>query len=375
MKLFGINIDEGLKLFQKIHPKYKPAFDKFNRQQQALLALYFLPHKSKKQVLGVTRPRLIKWYCPFADQKDFPSGHRYCINVYAGCSHGCEYCYAQGYEPDKAKCKDHFKKKLMKDLTEIEELNLPAAPLHLSNSTDPLQPIEENYKLTLYTLQQLILHRKYFTSIVLLTKNPSALLKPEYLAILKKLKNQPNGHQNKDQFRKKQSNLRIEVSIAFSNQDDANFYDPGAPSIANRMQAVQGLRENNIPVVLRIDPLLPHDPLLYDKTLANFSLPDAQNLDVLEELIYFAVEANVLHIVYSVAKIVIPRHRPMSQTMRLLKQVYEHLAKPDKLIFRGGSWRLPEKIADKQIIEPFLKICDSYNMKAYFCKQNLLFTP
>ena len=376
MRLFDIDIEDGLELAERVNTKYKPVFDKLPPPQRAALAWYFLPHRSQKKILGVTRPRVVKWYCPFANQRDFPSGHRYCINVYAGCSHGCKYCYAQGYEPNETKCKDNFKKKLLRDLAEIEEFNLPPAPIHLSNSTDPLQPIEQQQKLTLYTLQQLLRYRKYFTSVVILTKNPSTLLKLQYLAVLRELTGLPEGHLNKSFFdNNSEPTLRIEASLAFSNQDDADFYDPGAPSIVNRMEALKQLRQNDIPVVLRIDPLLPRNPLPGDKSLADFQLPNAQSLPALEELIKFAAEHKMLHIVYSVAKIVAPRYKPIPEAIQQLKSVYEYVAKPDKLTFRGGSWRLPEIIAQKNIVKPFLEICDGFSMKAYFCKQNLLLTP
>jgi DNA repair photolyase len=376
MRLFDINIEDGSKLAKRVDTKYKPVFDKFPLAQRAAIALYFLPHKSQKEMLGVTRPRVVKWYCPFANQRDFPSGHRYCINVYAGCSHECKYCYAQGYEPDQARCKDDFKKKLLKDLSEIEEFNLPAAPVHLSNSTDPLQPIERQQKLTLYTLQQLLRYRQYFTSVVILTKNPSILLEPEYMAVLKKLVKLPEGHSHKSFFGNNfEPTLKIEASLAFANQDDADFYDLGAPSILNRKNALKQLRQNDIPVVLRIDPLLLRNPLPNGKLLADFQLPDAQSLADLEKLVKFTAELNILHIVYSVAKIVTPRYKPIPEAMQQLRQVYEYVAQPEKLIFRGGSWRLPEIIAQEHIVKPFLKICDTYRMKAYFCKQNLLLTP
>ena len=376
MRLFQIDTEEALEIAERVNTKYKPVFDKLPSTQRAAVALYFLPHKSQKEILGVTRPRVVKWYCPFANQKDFPTGHRYCINVYAGCSHKCKYCYAQGYEPNQARCKDNFKKKLLKDLEEIQEFNLPPAPVHLSNSSDPLQPIEQQQKLTLYTLQQLLRYRQYFTSVVILTKNPSTLLRPQYLAVLRDLAELPQGHLRKSFFDNNSiPPLRVEVSLAFSLQDHADFYDPGAPSIVNRTEALKQLRQNDIPVALRIDPLLPRNPLPDGKVLADFQLPDSQSLSALEELVRFAAENGVLRVVYSVAKIISLRYKPVPEAMQQLKQVYEYISKPDRLVFRGGSWRLPHHIAQKNIVKPFLKICKSHNMKAYFCKQNLLLTP
>jgi DNA repair photolyase len=375
MRLFCVDIEKGLEIAERVDAKYKSVFNKFPPSQRGAVALYFLPHKSQKEILGVTRPRVVKWYCPFADQRNFPSGHRYCINVYAGCSHKCKYCYAQGYEPSEAKCKDDFKNKLLKDLSEIEEFGLPPAPVHLSNSTDPLQPLEQQQKLTLYTLQQLLRYRRYFTSVVILTKNPSTLLKPEYISVLKGLARLSKEHLCKNFFEENAvPPLRIEVSLAFSDQNDADFYDAGAPPITNRIEALKQLSQIDIPVVLRIDPLLPRNPLPDGKLLADFKLPNAQGIPALEKLVRFAAENGVLHIVYSVAKVVAPRHKPIPEAMQQLKGVYDYIAKPGKLVFRGGCWRLPDNIAQEYIVKPFLEICKGHNIKAYFCKQNLLLT-
>ncbi|GAG21959.1 unnamed protein product, partial [marine sediment metagenome] len=121
--------------------------------------------------------------------------------------------------------------------------------------------------------------------------------------------------------------------------------------------------------------LLPRNRLPCDKSLADFQLPDAQSLASLEELIRFAAENQILHIVYSVAKIVAPRYKPIPEAIQKLKEVYEYMAKPDRLVFRGGAWRLPPDVAQKHIVKPFLEICENYDMKACFCKQNLLSTP
>lgn len=375
MKLFDIDFDYGLELAHRVDIKYKPVFDKYGDKQRAALAYYFLPHKSQKDVLGVNRPRVIKWYCPFADQRQFRSGHRYCINVYTGCSHQCEYCYAQGYEPRRAKCKDNYKSKLLKDLAELEEYDVPPAPVHLSNSTDPLQALELKHKMTLYTLKQLRKYRRFFTSIVILTKNPTLLTEPEYLEALESLVDLPLNHPSKEKFAEKSlPSLRIEASLAFCKEESAELYDPGAPSITQRMKAIEKLRSSGIAVVMRIDPLLPRNPLRGGKSLDDFQLPDVQSLEALEELVAFAAKSGVMHIVYSVAKIIIPRGKPFNKSMQRLKEVYEYIAEPEKLIFKGGSWRFPPA-AQEQIVRPFLDICRRYDIKAVGCKQNLITTP
>jgi hypothetical protein len=138
-------------LLERLDTKYAPAFERLTEAEQHGAALYFLPHASGKQTLSVTRPRVIKWYCPFADQKVFPSGIRYSINVYTGCEHGCQYCYVQGYSATKitnspAKCKDHFRRQLLKDLADLEKFDVPCTPVHLSNSTDAFGPIEKRFQ-------------------------------------------------------------------------------------------------------------------------------------------------------------------------------------------------------------------------------------
>jgi len=87
MGISGQGLAKGLSLAERVHPKYRPVFEMLSEADRAAVALYFLPHGSKKDLLDVSRPRVVKWYCPFADQREFPSGHRYCINVYAGCEH------------------------------------------------------------------------------------------------------------------------------------------------------------------------------------------------------------------------------------------------------------------------------------------------
>ena len=378
MNLFGscVDVEQGLLLAARVHRKYRPVFENLPDRDLAALAFYFLPHRSKKDVLEVTRPRVVKWYCPFADQRTFPSGHRYCINVYTGCEHGCQYCYAAGYVGSQAACKNTFRADLTKDLDTLDEYDVPPAPVHISNSTDPLQPLEQEHRHTLHALRQLARRRHRFTTITLLTKNPAALMDETYVSELHRLNELPSDHPRAALFEENgYPPLRVECSLAFHDDESRRLFDPSAPSVKSRMEAIRFLRKEGIPVFIRIDPLFPRNPLPDGKTMDDFGLRDIQPIADLENLTRFAREVDVTHLVYSIAKITRPRLGPLSPVMEKMKQVYEHLSSGQSLVFRGGSWRLPHDIAGRLVSKPFIEICRRHGVEVKMCKTNLISTP
>ena len=141
------------------------------------------------------------------------------------------------------------------------------------------------------------------------------------------------------------------------------------------MEGVRRLRAAGIPVVLRVDPLFPRSPVADGCSLTDFGLTEAQPLEDLEQLVRFAREVGVRHVVYSPAKIVQPRGQTLDPAMRQWRLVYQKMAAPARLIFRGGSWRLPAELAEKAVVQPFLALCASYQVSAKFCMRNLIETP
>jgi len=135
------------------------------------------------------------------------------------------------------------------------------------------------------------------------------------------------------------------------------------------------LREEGLPVSIRIDPLFPHDPLPGGKTMNDFDLPDIQPVADLENLIRFGREVGAGDLVYSVAKITRPRFGELPSDMKKMKRVYEYLAREQQLVCRGGSWRLPPNIAAASVVKPFLDLCREYSVEAKMCKANLISTP
>ena len=383
-------VDAKTMSLDRIHPKYRPVWEAKSQADREALSKYFLPLGSQKPLLRPTsRPKLIKWYCPGADQNVFPSGHRYEINVFYGCGHFCVYCFVG---PAGPKPKRDFEKLLRKDLENLERFNVPPAPVHMSNSTDPFQPLESKYGHTKFALEGLLRYRHRFTTVTLTTKNPLLAAQGDYLSLLQSLGKIAEDHPARELFLSgERPACQVEVSMAFWREEARDFWDPKAPTLEERKEGMRKLRAARVPVVLRIDPLFPRSPITTEplSSLSDFHLVEAQTLDDLEQLVSFAKEIGVHHIVYKVVKIIsLAKEKgerqvvdeagktvpPVEPPMRRLKRAFEAIARPEELVFRGGSWRLPRRHVDL-IADPFLEICNRHGVPAKFCIKNVLEIP
>jgi len=185
-------------------------------------------------------------------------------------------------------CKDRFRHDLCRDLQALDAHNVPPAPVHLSNSTDPLQPLEQEHHHTLFVLEKLVEHRHRFSSVTLLTKNPAVLMDDRYVQVLHRLGELPADHPRRSWFdAQRHPPLRLECSLAFHNDEHRRLLEPAAPSVESRMKALRLLRKEGFSVFLRIDPLFPRDPLGGGKTMADFDLPDVQSIHELAPPIFW----------------------------------------------------------------------------------------
>ena len=212
--------------------------------------------------------------------------------------------------------------------------------------------------------------------VTLLTKNPAVLTDDRYVQALRRLAELPADHPRRSWFDEQGCPpLRLECSLAFYNDEHRRLLDPAAPSVESRMEALRFLRKEGFSVFLRIDPLFPRDPLGGGKTMADFGLPDVQSMSDLEGLVKLSRELASRHIIYSVAKITRRKQGGLPPVMERMKRVYQHLSMGQPLVFRGGSWRLPESIAAELVLRPFLELCGRYSIPAKPCKTNLVTTP
>ncbi len=168
-------------------------------------------------------------------------GIDYCINPYIGCSHACTYCYASfmkrftGHSEPWGRFVDA--KINGPEVLHRQAKRAKGGQVMISSVTDPYQPAEEKYQLTRQCLEVLLPHQ---FSVGILTKSPLVL---RDLDLLKKLKD-------------------IEVGFTITTNDDEirKIFEPNAPPIEARVQALKTLYRSGIKTYAFIGPLLPMNP-------------------------------------------------------------------------------------------------------------------
>jgi DNA repair photolyase len=164
----------------------------------------------------------------------------YCINPYVGCTHGCVYCYARfmrrftnHHEPwgEFVDVKANAGEVLRKELARVRRPGLAL----LGSVTDAYQPAERKYQITRALLAALV---GTPFSVSTLTKSDLVL---RDLDLWKQVKDGKVG-----------------LTITTLDEDARKRLEPGASSIARRLEALRVLHENGIANYVFIGPILPH---------------------------------------------------------------------------------------------------------------------
>jgi len=349
-------------LIDKVDKKHKPVFDKYSIEEKRAIYKYLFSRNPKKFPPSL-RSHLISLYNPMADRsKSFPDSLlRWCINTYTGCSHGCGYCYVNGYSQKTVDVaphpKENFKNRLLKDIQELSSLGIPQGALHISNSSDSCQEyLEKTYKHTLYTIQVIKEHQSLFTSIVILTKNPQLLCDKDYLDILKQLSDK----------------VTVQISCAFWREEARQFFEPNAPAIQSRLDGLKCLSQNNIYTNLRIDPLFPSSKInsvvRRHKPLPYYSIPEAQTKDDITQLVSFAKESGAKAIIASPLKVVVSKRAELAKSW--FGELYKDAGGGSRTV-KGGSWRLPEDY-QKCLINSVSQVCEQEGVLFKHCMHDVL---
>ncbi len=179
-------------------------------------------------------------------------GIDYCINPYVGCANACSYCYASFMK----KYTGHLEpwgefvdvKMNAPDLLARQTRRPRQGTVVLSSVTDPYQPAEATYKVTKGCLEVLT---GTGLSVSVLTKSPLVV-------------------RDIDLFRKIDD---VEVGITITTENDSirRVFEPKAPAIAKRIEALKVLHGNGIRTYVFIGPLLPMDPEALAATIGPYT--------------------------------------------------------------------------------------------------------
>lgn len=168
-------------------------------------------------------------------------GMKYCINPYTGCTHACCYCYATfmkrftGHTDQWgtfADVKMNAPEVLRRQLKRAER-----GHVMLSSVTDPYQPVEVKYEITRKCLKVLELFQ---FPVSILTKSPLVL---RDIDIISRLNDAEAG-----------------ITITTDNDDVRKIFEPHAPPISARIEALKNLHKAGLQTYVFIGPLLPMDP-------------------------------------------------------------------------------------------------------------------
>lgn len=172
-------------------------------------------------------------------------GSAWSMNPYQGCEHGCAYCYARnsheywGFSAGSEFEQNILVKENAPQLLEklLQKPSWQPESIMLSGNTDCYQPVERELQITRKILKVL---QKYRHPVGIITKN--SLIQRDV-----------------DILREMAQDDLVKVSISITSLDESlrRKLEPRTASAKKRLQTVELLAANNIPVKVMIAPIIP----------------------------------------------------------------------------------------------------------------------
>jgi len=155
-------------------------------------------------------------------------------NLYNGCTHGCQYCYAKRYKKEEYYTAANPKKDVIEKLKkDVDQLNGNTPEILLSFQGDVYQHAEMELQLTRQSLE--ILREKNLPFTILTKGGTRAVRDFDIL----------EGYQ-----------ARFGTSLVWLEQVDASKYEPGAALIGDRIEAIEQAKKRCIPTWISLEPVI-----------------------------------------------------------------------------------------------------------------------
>jgi DNA repair photolyase len=167
-------------------------------------------------------------------------GFAWTCNPYLGCSFGCTYCYAM-FLPQNCRPKEAWGRWFQAKVNAVELASkqaprLRGQALYMSSVTDPYLPAEAGLGLTRGILDALL---PYQPRLLIQTRGPLVVRDQDILRHF--------------------ASVRVNFSIPTDSEAVRRAFEPKAPPLERRWQALAQLKAAGLPIGICITPMLPLD--------------------------------------------------------------------------------------------------------------------
>lgn len=180
-------------------------------------------------------------YTPFINVSSIISAYCYSLfraEPYADCEHGCLYCYARWRRRGSGPIYG-APRQFAAIASKIRRRDLKPIPVRLSTLTDPFQPYEHRYRLSLRILRWAL---RLGYPIIVNTKGVM-MAEGRWLETLRELASE--------------GLVVVQISLSTLKRDWSLRFEPGAPPPERRLEAASKLSALDIPVAFRLSPYIP----------------------------------------------------------------------------------------------------------------------
>ncbi|RAP54567.1 MAG: radical SAM protein, partial [Methanosphaera sp. rholeuAM130] len=190
------------------------------------------------------------------------------MNLYRGCTHGCIYCdsrsnvYNMNHDFEDVEVKENSLELLKKALKNKKEKVMVGS----GSMSDPYMDLEDELN---YTRRAMELVYKYSHGFTCITKSDLIL---RDLDLLKKIN--------------EKSKAVVQMTLTCMDDDISRIIEPNVCTTRRRLDVLRVLKENNIPIVVWLAPVLPYITDSYDNI--NSLLDECIDLEV-EGIICFGM--------------------------------------------------------------------------------------
>jgi DNA repair photolyase len=164
--------------------------------------------------------------------------YTYVINPYTGCQHACSYCYARfmkRFTGHKEAWGEFVDVKINAPELLLVEINKKKpGRVWISGVCDPYQPLEAKYKLTRKCLEILAQHE---WPVIIQTRSPLVLRDMDIL--------------------KRATDFEVGLTVTTADEGIRKLFESNAPTIKDRIEALEKLHRAGIRTYAMIAPMLP----------------------------------------------------------------------------------------------------------------------